>query len=1090
MPDPQSFESIDLNVLPEQYRPRVASPVMMLVWGAAILFAVLWVPTFLLNTRAKGQLKEINGSLAQAKQTLQVVRTPPADMIGLTQQYTETMAALESFRAIQTEISAVHRDWPAMFRAILDYDPNRVRLSSVFQDNDYLTLTGIAASQDDALVYANALSRSQMFEQINVQSMESSDEPFAPPVPTAVGPVSPPAITPTSGGGVTVPTAVPTAWPTAAPTQPQYDTYEPDDASPQTIAIDEAHWHNFYPVNDADMVKFLGRAGRRYCIQAVPQSAIANPYMQVLVGDQTYSNDNCSDAEASTYACHCPRDSEAAHLASMVGIEIASTGDQEVLIKVTNLGDYAPNAYYSILVYESTGDAWEKDDLMPASITVGETQERTFHPVGDIDRVTFAVKEGHAYVVETDRLAAGVDTIVTVLIDGVIYQNNDFTPGEGASRVEFHADSDSKASVTITNKGQFGIGSSYELTLGEVGGDAYEPDDNTPHLLSVGEHQRHTFYPEGDVDQVEFHVKAGRLYEISTYSLTVGVDTVVSVSFDGATYENDDRYAGDHGSYIMLSAVIDGIASATVTNREQYGVGKSYWLTLRELAGTPTPDMTRLPVMTSTPAPTPTSDCGDFYEPDDIVGQIIGVGEEQLHDFCPVGDQDRCVFTAKAGHTYRVETYNLGIGVDTQLAVQIGSNKLTNDDRTAQDKSSVVEIQNQIGSDGPGFITVTNKGQHGEGKTYYLKVTTLSKGDDYEGDDINPRSILIGVPETHSFFPAGDLDKVYFIARAGRKYSVQTTSLTAGVDTVLTAQIGAQVLSHDNRTETDLSSYLEVGNEDTRDLQVVVTVANNGQFAPDKTYAIRVDDIGIVGGDAYEPDLETQQRIALDQVQQHTFYPSGDIDQVIMHVDAGHRYAVMTCGSATLPGDTGASTVPFDPVALSCEALPGGVDSLIVLHAGATSDCEPSTCECEDALPGTAYANSRIEFTAAATGDVTIRIYNNGVFSPEATYYLRAHELSAVPPTPAGTATPTPTPTITPTTGPSATPTTTPTRTPMPGPYPGPASQGRTQRYGLAAPLLSRSAGGILPGATMPAEQTTGRAVRFVLLLQMKKAMP
>jgi len=43
------------------------------------------------------------------------------------------------------------------------------------------------------------------------------------------------------------------------------------------------------------------------------------------------------------------------------------------------------------------GDIYEPDDVTPGPINPGESQDRTFDPNGDVDRVTFTLVTGQAY---------------------------------------------------------------------------------------------------------------------------------------------------------------------------------------------------------------------------------------------------------------------------------------------------------------------------------------------------------------------------------------------------------------------------------------------------------------------------------------------------------------------------------------------------------------------------------------------------------------------------------------------------------------------------------------------------------------------
>ncbi|HNT05395.1 MAG: Serine/threonine-protein kinase PrkC [Chloroflexi bacterium ADurb.Bin180] len=136
--------------------------------------------------------------------------------------------------------------------------------------------------------------------------------------------------------------------------------------------------------------------------------------------------------------------------------------------------------------------------------------------------------------------------------------------------------------------------------------DSFEPDDVNPKPIALGETQRHNFYPDGDVDRVSFRVKAGRVYGVITSDLAIGVDTVIVVSVAGQRYENDDGIEGSLASEVYFKAMAEAIAVATISNKDSYGFGSTYDLTVIELPFTPTPTNTGTQTPSATPTPTQT----------------------------------------------------------------------------------------------------------------------------------------------------------------------------------------------------------------------------------------------------------------------------------------------------------------------------------------------------------------------------------------------------------------------------------------------------------------------------------------------------
>jgi len=1088
-PKPPTIEPIDLNILPEQYRPRVVAPAIVLVWVIAAVLVVLLVPGALIARSHRNQVRALEADLWAAEETLTAIRTPAPEVVALTDELSRTVRALNAAQNAVPTALATHRNWEPIFQSLLDYDPARIRLIALNQHRDDLTLTGHALTQEDVLAYAGGLERSGHFGQVIVQAMERISLPTAtPPYPLTASPTIDGAATPGTGQA----------------TVTLYDAYEPDDYEPKAVPVGEVQWRTFSPLYDVDRATFLGKAGRRYCIQAVPGAVGVDTVLEVAVGQTGYVNDDCHPSETTLLGCRCPASTVPSLFASMVEAQVPAGADQQVQITVRNRGEYGVQQHYTLLVSELPGDPWETDDQNPKLIAVGEAQPRTFYPDGDVDRVYWPVKAGYSYELRTASLAVGVDTVLTVQANGVTYHNDDVAPGDASSRVQFDATVDGIASATVTNKGLYGHDRAYTLHLLSLGGDAYEPDDYTPSAISHGEQQRRSFFPAGDIDRVEFNVKAGRVYEMRTVSLTVGVDTVLSVLVAGITHSNDDVAPGDPSSRVTFTAPTDGRALATITNRDQFGPNREYGLWLYELAGTPTPDLTRTPGPSPTHGPSPTPDCGDPYEPDDFVARYMAVGEEWVRNLCPAGDVDRAVFTAKAGYAYQVETLNLAVGVDTVLTVQLGGDISSNDDRSPQDLSSAVQVQNQGGTDLPAFVTVTNKGSFGQSMTYALRVTNLGTGDAFEVDDLEPVPIALGQPQQRTFYPAGDVDQALFTAKAGHRYRVFTTNLAPYVDTALRVTMGALEITNDDRVPGDLSSYVEIQNTTGQDSQVTVLVTNNGQYGPDRSYALQVDDLGAIGGDAYEPDIEVKRYISVGDVQRRTFHPENDIDRVTLQVKAGRRYVVYTCGNPYAEGTPAPTTTPFSDTVASCLPLVPGVDT-VLMALGPIQECAPSSCQSDDASPGSGQLNSRVEFEAIVDGEVVITCYNKGLFGPAQEYYLFAGELAAAPntpapPTPTPYFSPTPTATFTPV-PPSATPTVTSTPTPTPTPSATsdetPAAALGTPRLMVAAPApTSRARIGLAASArqattAVPFGAGPGETViQFTLLLKLGGVTP
>lgn len=268
-------------------------------------------------------------------------------------------------------------------------------------------------------------------------------------------------------------------------------------------------------------------------------------------------------------------------------------------------------------------DEFEWDDHAPQPIFLGfPAQTHNFYPDFDVDYVTFLAKAGRTYEVSTDFLSPGVDTFLTVTIGDTVLTNDDADPGFLSSSVTLQAppDSDVEVLVQVSNRGVYGADKWYDLLVLEVVPttptpsatvptatpsvtpsatvdlrDIHEPNDVDPNPIAIGETQFHNFFPNGDVDKVNFLVKNGRFYQILTSQLGIGVDTAMTVDFNGETWQNDDYDepgSGNLAAAVCFPAEADGTAVATIEQvGQQYSPNQTYIVAVQEVASrTAVPD--------------------------------------------------------------------------------------------------------------------------------------------------------------------------------------------------------------------------------------------------------------------------------------------------------------------------------------------------------------------------------------------------------------------------------------------------------------------------------------------------------------------
>lgn len=120
---------------------------------------------------------------------------------------------------------------------------------------------------------------------------------------------------------------------------------------------------------------------------------------------------------------------------------------------------------------------------------------------------------------------------------------------------------------------------------------------------------------------------------------------------------------------------------------------------------------------------------------------------------------------------------------------------------------------------------------------------TPSLVDVFEPDDIQAPPLYLGVLQTHSFYPVGDVDRVTFLAKAGRYYHISTSNLAPGVDTLLRVDINGQTYTNDDFVTGAVYSELDFS-APGQDMLAMITITNRGQFGPAQTYGLQIQEIG------------------------------------------------------------------------------------------------------------------------------------------------------------------------------------------------------------------------------------------------------
>ncbi|MHB1296520.1 MAG: PilN domain-containing protein [Anaerolineae bacterium] len=266
--------------------------------------------------------------------------------------------------------------------------------------------------------------------------------------------------------------------------------------------------------------------------------------------------------------------------------------------------------------------------------------------------------------------------------------------------------------------------------------------------------------------------------------------------------------------------------------------------------------------------------------------------------------------------------------------------------------------------------------------------------DAFEPDDTTPADIYAGQTQSHTFGPDGDVDRLRFTAKAGRHYRVSTQNLATGVDTVLSVSVSGTVYSNDDTQAGQLASSVQFAAPTDRDVDVVVTITNRGEYGAAQKYSVRLEEVVMTatpvtatqtpqtapsatitpvptssGMDEYETDDYAPKIIFLGLPQRRTFYPIYDVDRVQFQAKAGKTYHVYT------------------------SQLAAGVDTALAVTMDGTTLTNDNRAEGD--------ASSEVVFSVPGGADkhVDIVVTNLGTYGPQQSYRLTVME-AIVAPTP------------------------------------------------------------------------------------------
>lgn len=417
------------------------------------------------------------------------------------------------------------------------------------------------------------------------------------------------------------------------------------------------------------------------------------------------------------------------------------------------------------------GDQYEPDDTCDQATTIatdGSFQEHMFAPAGDTDWVKFTGIGGGEYTITALNIGAGSDAALS------LFARCNLPASFGGSTV---------IRVTLPTSGTYYVkavnhntnavnDTAYRIAVSSTSDCSgyYEPNDTraTAGDISVGAAaQRHSFCRDGDEDWIKFAVRAGSTYVVRATAVGARAAPALTGAF------GSDAGTPFSGNPLEFTAPADGFFYVRITNQPPsvYGSGTEYDLAVTASACRP-----------------------DSFEPDNTRAEAKVVTVNAWPDrrnACPVGDRDWVQFTATAGITYTLETVGLGAVSDTIVCLfdNVG-NQIACDDESGANHGARLTWQASSGGTYYAEIRQADANAAGPATEYEFSVVTgLCRPDLYEPDDTADGARPLptdGSRQARNFCATNDRDWVRVDIPAAGWYTIRTTDLAPGSDTLLT----------------------------------------------------------------------------------------------------------------------------------------------------------------------------------------------------------------------------------------------------------------------------------------------------------------
>jgi len=166
---------LDINILPERYRPRqiTGSTATVILALSALLFGLM--PAYALLASERRETANLEARRNQIQAALDQVQVNQGQLEQVEEQIEQTRQQIDLLNAELESVGQQAPDRSQAIQAIADAMALGVQIENVSQERDVFTIKGEAKSQELVLDYARVLQSSGWFARARVISIVDSD---------------------------------------------------------------------------------------------------------------------------------------------------------------------------------------------------------------------------------------------------------------------------------------------------------------------------------------------------------------------------------------------------------------------------------------------------------------------------------------------------------------------------------------------------------------------------------------------------------------------------------------------------------------------------------------------------------------------------------------------------------------------------------------------------------------------------------------------------------------------------------------------------------------------------------------------------